>query len=133
MRASNDEKEDDVSEDMLRMVVDEAQRSNTGIDSGEGRMIKAVLDMQDKAVGKIMQPRVDIVGVPEGATAAEILKIVVENRYSRIPVYRGDVDNVVGMLSSKLSLSNPLDFCSTSFLKLSIIISSSYPIRTQLL
>jgi CBS domain containing-hemolysin-like protein len=102
MRSSKEGKEAaDVSEDMLRMVVDEAQRSDTGIDTGEGRMIKAVLDMQDKAVGKIMKPRVDIVGVPLSATASDILKIVVENRYSRIPVYRGDVDNVVGIVYSK--------------------------------
>ena len=40
-----------VSEDMLRLVVEEAQRSVTGIDTGEGRMIKAVLDMQDTEVG----------------------------------------------------------------------------------
>ena len=47
MRSSKECKEAaDVSEDMLRMVVDEAQRSDTGIDTGEGRMIKAVLDMQ---------------------------------------------------------------------------------------
>ena len=39
-----------VSEDMLRLVVEEAQRSSTGIDTGEGRMIKAVLDMQDTEV-----------------------------------------------------------------------------------
>ena len=39
-----------VSEDMLRLVVEEAQRSVTGIDTGEGRMIKAVLDMQDTEV-----------------------------------------------------------------------------------
>ena len=101
MRSSKEGKEDDVSEDMLRMVVDEAQRSDTGIDTGEGRMIKAVLDMQDKAVGKIMKPRVDIVGVSETDSASDILKIVVENRYSRIPVYKGDVDNVVGIVYSK--------------------------------
>ena len=48
-----------------------------------------------------MKPRVDIVGVPLSATASDILQIVVENRYSRIPVYRGDVDNVVGIVYSK--------------------------------
>ena len=36
---------------MLRLVVDEAERSEEGIDNAEGRMIKAVLDMQDTEVG----------------------------------------------------------------------------------
>ena len=102
MKSSSHE-DKNVSEDMLRLVVDEAQRSVAGIDTAEGRMIKAVLDMQDTAVGKIMQPRVDIIGVPESATANDILSIVVESRYSRIPVYRGDkgLDNVVGVVYSK--------------------------------
>lgn len=63
-----------VSEDMLRMVVDEATASSEGIETGEGKMIKAVLDMQDKEVSKIMQPRVDIVALPESATATQILE-----------------------------------------------------------
>ncbi|RYH05522.1 hypothetical protein EON65_44460 [archaeon] len=58
------EEDKSVSEDMLRMVVEEAQKSE-GIETGEGRMIKNVLDMQDKEVEKIMTPRVDIVGVGE--------------------------------------------------------------------
>jgi len=83
------------------MVVDEAVESTEGIETGEGRMIKAVLDMQDTTVEKIMQPRVDIVAVPEAATATEILKCTATTKYSRLPVYRGDVDNIVGVVFSK--------------------------------
>lgn len=90
-----------VSEDMLRMVVDEAVESTEGIETGEGQMIKAVLDMQDTTVEKIMQPRVDIVAVPEDATATEILKCTATTKYSRLPVYRGDVDNIIGVVFSK--------------------------------
>jgi CBS domain containing-hemolysin-like protein len=89
-----------VSEDMLRLIVDEAQRTE-GIATGEGRMIKAVLDMQDNEVSKIMQPRVAIVALPEGASATEILKVAVSTKYSRIPIYRGDVDNIVGVVFTK--------------------------------
>jgi CBS domain containing-hemolysin-like protein len=89
-----------VSEDMLRMVVDEAQRTE-GIETGEGRMIKAVLDMQDKEVNKIMQPRVDITAVSESTCATDILKIAINTKYTRIPVYRGDVDNIIGVLFVK--------------------------------
>lgn len=85
---------------MLRMVVDEAQRTES-IETGEGRMIKAVLDMQDKEVSKIMQPRVDIVAVSEDALATDILETVVSTKYSRIPVFRGDVDNIVGVIFGK--------------------------------
>lgn len=94
-----------VSEDMLRMVVDEAQRSDEGIETEEGRMINAVLDMQDLVVNKIMQPRVDIVGLPVEATASAMLRMAVQTKYSRIPVFKGDIDNIVGVVLCKDLLS----------------------------
>ena len=91
-----------VTEDMLRMVVAEAiNTENDGIEGREGRMIKAVLDMEETIVSKIMRPRVDIDAVSESSSLAELLELVVESKYSRIPVYRGDVDNIVGVVFSK--------------------------------
>jgi CBS domain containing-hemolysin-like protein len=90
-----------VSEDMLRRVVDEAERSEEGIESEEGRMIKAVLDMQEQAVSRIMQPRVDIVALPVEASASTLLRTAVLTKYSRVPVYRGDIDHVVGVVLTK--------------------------------
>jgi CBS domain containing-hemolysin-like protein len=98
LRSSEDKT---VSEDMLRMVVDEAVQSSEGIETSEGRMIKAVLDLQDNAVDKIMQPRVDIVAVPEDADANEILGKFLSTKYSRMPVYKESVDNIVGVIFSK--------------------------------
>ena len=94
------EEDKNVSEDMLRMVVAEAQRTE-GIETGEGRMIKAVLDMQDKEVSKIMQPRIEVIGLPISASATEILQTSISTKYSRLPVYKGDVDNIVGVVFSK--------------------------------
>lgn len=48
-----------------------------------------------------MQPRVDIVALPEHATAREILRAAVSTKYSRIPIYRDDIDDVVGIVFSK--------------------------------
>lgn len=48
-----------------------------------------------------MQPRVDIVALPVEATAPDILRTAIETRYSRIPVYRGDIDHIVGIVFSK--------------------------------
>ena len=102
-----------VTENMLRLVVDEAQRTES-IQSGEGRMIKGVLDMQDKEVSKIMQPRVDVVAVAEEDTVEEILRVAQACKYSRIPVYRGSVDHIVGIVFSK----DILDFIETAASKI---------------
>lgn len=93
--------EEAVSEDMLRRVVDEAQRSSEGIESGEGRMIKGVLDMQHKEIARVMRPRVDILAVPVTMSAADILRTAVSSKYSRMPVFDGDVDHVVGVVFAK--------------------------------
>ncbi|KAJ1440838.1 hypothetical protein B484DRAFT_391086, partial [Ochromonadaceae sp. CCMP2298] len=105
-----------VSEDMLRMVVAEAERSEQGIESEEGRMIKAVLDMQDQRVTNIMQPRVDVVALPIESPASHILRTFVLTKYSRIPIYKGDIDNIVGVVLCKnllnyMSLSVGLVLC----------------------
>jgi putative hemolysin len=91
-----------VSEDMLRMVVNEAVKTEgDGIEGREGRMIKNVLDMQETSVSRIMRPRIDIDACSESCSLAELLELVLESKYSRIPVYRGDVDNIVGVVFSK--------------------------------
>ena len=97
LRSKEDE---NVSEDMLRMVVADAQRT-AGIDTNEGRMIKAVLDMDSREVQKIMRPRVDIVALPLDATGTQILETAMETKYSRIPVYDENIDNIVGVLLTK--------------------------------
>lgn len=84
----------------MRLVVDEAQRT-AGIELGEGRMITNVLNMQERDVRTIMQPRVDVVALPVDATARQILETAAATKYSRIPIYREDIDHVVGVVFAK--------------------------------
>jgi len=88
-----------VSEDMLRMMVVEAQRDpDTGIGSREGRMIEGVLDLQEQTVDKIMCPRIDMLALPKETTVTELLRIARDERYSRVPIYEGDIDNIQGIV-----------------------------------
>jgi putative hemolysin len=52
-------------------------------------------------VDKIMTPRVDMISVRVDAPASEILSLAMNTRYSRIPVYRNGVDDIVGIVFSK--------------------------------
>ncbi len=90
-----------VSEDMLRMLIHEAQQSKEGIESSEGRMMNAVLDMQDKDVGRIMSPRIDIIGVPESLPVKDLFSTVINTKYSRIPVYKENIDHITGVIFTK--------------------------------
>jgi CBS domain containing-hemolysin-like protein len=91
-----------VSEDMLRLVVNEAQKSEGGIQNDKGKMITGVLDLHSIPVSKVMQPRVDIVAVPADAHIQQIVHTARSSRYSRIPVYsKHGVDHIVGVIICK--------------------------------
>lgn len=68
----------------------------------EGReMIRRILEFHDVHLREIVVPRPDIVAVPEDATVAEGLELFHENEYSRMPVFREDLDHITGILFAK--------------------------------
>lgn len=64
-------------------------------------MLKSIVKFSDVTVRQIMASRVDVVAVDEEISYAELLEIVTESGYSRIPVYKGDFDNIRGILYVK--------------------------------
>lgn len=89
-----------VSDSELRLIVTGARDSGT-IDHSEQEMIKGVLNLQDQKVREIMKPRVEVVAVPKSMSVASVLGVVRESGYSRIPVYDGEIDNIVGIVLAK--------------------------------
>jgi putative hemolysin len=79
---------------------------NLGADEGvihreERRLLHKVIEFGDKTVRDIMVPRTKIVAIPETATFADVQLVLREHKFSRLPVYRGSLDNVVGILHAK--------------------------------
>jgi CBS domain containing-hemolysin-like protein len=89
-----------ISDSQLRLIVTGARDSGT-IDRGEQEMIQGVLDLQNQRVKEIMRPRVEIIAVPKDMSVASVLGVVRESGYSRIPVYDGEIDNIVGIVLAK--------------------------------
>ena len=89
-----------VSDSELRLIVTGA-RDSGAIDHGEQEMIQGVLNLQDQRVKEIMKPRVEIIAVPRTMSVASVLGVVRESGYSRIPVYDGEIDNIVGIVLAK--------------------------------
>ena len=71
------------------------------IEKSEEKMIFSIFEFGDTLVREVMTPRVDMVTVPINARLDEILRIIVESNHSRIPVYKGKIDNIVGILYIK--------------------------------
>jgi len=89
-----------VSDSELRLIVTGARDSGT-INPIEGEMIKGVLNLQDQRIKEIMKPRVEIVAVPKGMSVGSVLGVVRDSGFSRIPVYDGEIDNIVGIILAK--------------------------------
>ena len=80
--------------------VEEANEDGT-LDKEETKLISSAIEFNDCEVGDILVPRVSIVAVAENASMEDIKKVFLDNRYSRIPVYKGTIDSIVGMIHEK--------------------------------
>jgi gliding motility-associated protein GldE len=69
--------------------------------SEEEEIFKGIVKFGNIDVGEILKPRVDVVAIDFTALLDEVLKVVVESEYSRIPVYSGNFDNIKGVLYVK--------------------------------
>ena len=94
-------KEDNtITDDELITMVDEAEHEG-GINAQESELIKSAIEFNDLEVKDILIPRVDVVMIDVSSTEEEVAKVFEETHFSRLPVYRDTVDNVVGILHEK--------------------------------
>ena len=94
-------KEDNtITDDELITMVEEAEHEG-GINAQESGLIKSAITINDLEAKDILIPRVDVVSIDCETTFEEIEKIFMETRYSRLPVYKDTVDNIIGILHEK--------------------------------
>ena len=80
----------------------EEQSDETDISEVEGReLLQSIVDFTETLVREVMTPRPDIVAIRADATLEELRSLFREEQYSRIPVYRKDLDNILGILFVK--------------------------------
>lgn len=86
-----------VTKEDVRAAVDVGEEEEV-LEPDEGEMFDSAFAMAETSVRRIMVPRVDVVALDAGATMDEALAVVQDSGFSRIPVYEGDVDTIIGML-----------------------------------
>ncbi len=89
-----------ITEAELLTMVEEA-KNDGGIDENEGELIKSVIEFYDQDVGDILIPRVDVVAIDIESSNEEIDAVFAETRFSRLPVYKETIDNIVGIINYK--------------------------------
>ena len=68
------------------------------LEEEEGELIHSIIEFGDTRVSEVMTPRPDIVAVPDTATIREARDVMLDSKYSRLPVYRDQMDNVEGII-----------------------------------
>ena len=77
---------------------DEDINENEGLDTQQRLLIGNILRLRERLAEDIAIPRADIVAVPLDATLSEILKVAMDRGHSRLPVYEGSLDRIVGLV-----------------------------------
>jgi len=123
---------DEIERELLT-VVSEGE-AHGAMDEEEKEMIESVIDLRDAQVGETMTPRTDIDALPKEASLAQVRQIVIDKGHSRIPVYDGTIDNILGILYAKdlLALTESGPFDVTRVMRQALFIPESKRLRDLL-
>ncbi|MBO9128761.1 hemolysin family protein [Bacillus sp. 165] len=101
----NTVQEPSVTEEEIKVMVDLSEEEGV-IDNKEKELVYRSLEFNDILVGEILTPRIDMITIEVNQPIEEICNLFLEERYSRIPVYEDNIDNVIGILSEREFLSH---------------------------
>lgn len=86
-----------VTEDELYDIIEDMTEEGS-LDEDQGDLISSALQFGDVTVESVLTPRVDIVAININSNHAELLSLIKSTNHSRLPVYEGSIDNIIGVL-----------------------------------
>ncbi len=88
------------SEEELQELIDASEQHGI-IDEEEGDMLQSILELDETIVREIMVPRTEIVCADAEAPFSSVLQIILDSGHSRIPIYKNNIDNIIGLVYAK--------------------------------
>ncbi len=112
------QKKELMTEEELRTIVDVSHEDGV-LETEERQMIRNVVDFGDAQAKDVMVPRLDMTFADVDATYEELIQLFREDRFTRIPVYEGSSDNVIGIVNMKdlLLYRQDTPFCLRDYLR----------------
>lgn len=92
----SDERDEDSNDDFQALM--EVGEAEGIIEEKEREMIETIVEFGETLAGEIMTPRTEIVGVPLGTLIKDARDVMIEEKYSRLPIYRDSIDSIEGMV-----------------------------------
>ena len=89
-----------VTEDELKYIIESIEEEGI-LEEQESEMVQSALEFDEKTALEILTPRVDVVFIDVDDNEENIKNIIMRERYSRIPVYQDNIDNIIGILQTR--------------------------------
>lgn len=123
-----------ISEDEIRSIIEFGGHAGV-VPKEKRRMLHGVFNLAEMRVRDVMVPRTEVVGVEVNTPFAEIVRIAAQARHSRLPVFDGDLDRVVGIIHTKEILNyleEPAGFSLRELARPPFFVPEAKPIETLL-
>lgn len=137
MRKKSDSNEESLREALVEYIdVLSTEEETPTVATHERQLISNILKLRDTTASDVMIPRADIIAIEQGTTAEELLQVFVEQQFSRMPVYRGTLDDILGVIHVKdlfSVIANGGDITLRSLIRDVPIVSPSLPVLDLLL
>jgi putative hemolysin len=91
------EESDESNGDNLQALIEVGAEEGI-LEEEEGELIHSIIEFGDTRVSEVMTPRTEIASIPITATVREARDMIIESKYSRLPVYRDQIDNIEGII-----------------------------------
>jgi putative hemolysin len=135
MVGNKSEPEPEQIEKDILSVVEDGEKEGV-VDTQERKMIESVIEFRDARAGQVMTPRPEIIGIELGASLEEVKITLEESGHSRLPVYDGTLDHIVGVLYARDLLRHlgipPDKFDLRSVMRPAIFVPETKPLRDLL-
>ena len=89
----------EAKQELIQLI--EESNWNTHLDPHDKKLIESVMEFKDRIAREVMVPRVDIFSLPHDTTIEKAATLIYKESYSRIPIYKDSLDNIIGVLMYK--------------------------------
>ena len=97
-----------VTEDELKYIIETIEEEGI-LEEQESELVQSALEFDEKTAGEILTPRVDVTVIDIDDDPDKIHDLIIKERYSRIPVYEDEIDNIIGILHTRDYLEKVID------------------------
>ncbi len=90
----------EITEQELKFMLEEIKGKGV-LEDSEGKLVRSALDLDEIVAGEVMTPRVDLVAVDCRETVENVKEVFLKEKYSKLPVFKENIDNIVGIINEK--------------------------------